>query len=145
MNKGPGEQRKAMDVSSPAFWLRSHFATDKTIDDLVKQRIAKIYRKVPRYGLDDEASQRWAMKVTCLINIARVEHSLAKIGPLHRSYLSLSKSAATWLALLAKFNKPNGKGPAAAPARRKMPTTASSQEADEPDDEEGGDADGTED
>ena len=119
-----------MDNASPVFWLRDHYLTDKSIPELVKNRISRLYKEQPRHHIKGDAAQRAAIRLTCLINMARVDYALAKYGPEHRAYLSLSKAAATWSTMLVKFNKAHTPGAEREQEKRKMPVPASNQEAE---------------
>lgn len=145
MNRGKGAQRKAMDNASPVFWLRDFYLEDKSIPDLVRDRIARLYKEQPRHHVKGDIAVRAAIRLTCLINLARVEYALAKCGPEHRSYLARSKAAATWATMLVKFNKVKGNGEEPEQQKRKMPTTASSQEADDEHEDDADDAESAED
>lgn len=132
---------KGFDESSPIFWLRDEFLTARDIPDPVKRRIARLYKQQRRYQVDKDTAQAEAHKLTCRIHCARIEFALAHTKPSDPKFLSLSKSAACWLSLLAKFNRMNGENGKGEKPKRRVPTSAMTPTEDEEHDLESDDAD----
>jgi hypothetical protein len=105
----PRATQVEFDNASPIFWLRESFLSAKNIPPAVKKRIAHLFKKQPRYNLENSEALLISQRLTCLIHVARIEHALANTEPTDRRFLALSKSAATWMHMLAKFNVANKK------------------------------------
>jgi hypothetical protein len=114
---------KTFEDGHPVFWLRNQFLAAKNIPEPVKDHIKRLFDKQDRYP-DQDTAEAECQRLMCRIHQARTQYALLNMEPSDRRFFSLSKSAATWLTLAAKFNKVKRSASGTAKSKKTVPIAA---------------------